>query len=90
MNTTTRETTMARRTKLDIPEPAVPTREEVRAWREAEGLTQAEAARIAGVGMRHWRSIESGRRPVPQWLGDALMARWGSAPRADEIRRKVM
>jgi DNA-binding transcriptional regulator YiaG len=67
----------------ECPEPRLPSREEVRAWREAEGLTQAEAARIAGVELRGWRRWELGGpsgRSVPQWLRDTLMMRWGSAP----------
>ena len=51
--------------------------------RAAEGLTQAQAAALAGVIARSWRRWESGERPVPPWLADVLLQRWGSAPREE-------
>lgn len=63
-----------------LPEPRVPSADDVRAWREDEGMTQTDAARVAGVSLVHYQRIETGRRAVPQWLADTLMQRWGSAP----------
>jgi len=53
------------------------TPEEIRDWREARDLTQAEAADIAGVDLRSWQRWEYGERRVPQWLGDVLRQRHG-------------
>ena len=63
-----------------VPEPRVHTPADLRAWREAEGLTQERAAKLAGVELRGWQRWESGERSVPQWLADVLLVRWGSAP----------
>jgi len=57
-----------------------PTPDELRAWRDAEGLTQERAARVAGVARLAWARWEGGTRPVPQWLADVLRQRWGTAP----------
>ena len=38
-----------------------PTKEQVRARREAAGLTQEAAASLIGVGGRTWQNWESGR-----------------------------
>jgi len=51
------------------------TPEEVRHWRETAGLTQREAAALAGVDLRTWQRWEYGERRVPQWLTDVLRAR---------------
>lgn len=63
-----------------VPEPRVPLPESLRTWREAEQLSQAAAARIAGVEPLAWGRWERGERPVPSDLVDLLMYRWGSAP----------
>lgn len=60
--------------------PPAATPDELRNWRESEGLTQTRAAQLAGVDLRAWQRWESGDRAVPQWLGDTLSARWGSCP----------
>ena len=60
--------------------PPAPTPDEVRAWREREGLTQARAGNLAGVERLAWARWEGGTRPVPQWLRDTLLQRWGTAP----------
>lgn len=57
-----------------------PSPDDLRAWRDAEGLTQERAAKLAGVELRAWQRWESGERAVPQWLADTLRQRWGSAP----------
>lgn len=64
----------------DPPKPTVPVPDDLREWREAEGLTQAYAAALAGVQRVAWARWEGGARSVPQWLRDTLMQRWGSAP----------
>lgn len=58
----------------------VPTPADLRRWRVDEGLTQADAARLAGVVWRTWHRWERGERTVPHWLCDRLRQRWGSAP----------
>lgn len=60
--------------------PPTPRPEDLRVWRDSEGLTQERAAKLAGVELRAWQRWESGERSVPQWLGDTLRQRWGSAP----------
>ena len=60
--------------------PPTPSPDELRAWREAEGLTQSTAARVARVGIRAWQRWESGERGVPENLSDTLVVRWGSCP----------
>lgn len=60
--------------------PPLPTAEAIRAWREAEGLTQERAAALAGVTRVAWARWEGGTRPVPDTLVDLLRQRWGSAP----------
>lgn len=60
--------------------PPAPTPDDLRAWREAEGLTQERAAALAGVERLAWARWESGDRAVPQWLRDTLLQRWGAAP----------
>jgi transcriptional regulator with XRE-family HTH domain len=52
----------------------------LRVWREKSGLTQAKAAELAGVTIRHWQRWEAGDVPIPQWLPDVLIQRWGDAP----------
>lgn len=58
----------------------VPDREDLRAWREAESLTQEQAAAVAGVDRVTWARWETEARDVPQWLADTLRQRWGTAP----------
>lgn len=41
---------------------------ELRDWRLAHGLTQAQAATWVGVSRRLWIRWEMGDRPVPKWL----------------------
>ena len=60
--------------------PPPPTPDDLRAWREAEGLTQERAGHVAGVKRLAWARWEGGTRGVPQWLADTLLQRWGSAP----------
>lgn len=60
--------------------PTPPTPDDLRAWREREGLTQERAATLAGVGQVAWARWETEARGIPQWLRDTLMQRWGSAP----------
>lgn len=60
--------------------PAIPTPDDLRAWRAREGLTQEQAGKIAGVKRLAWARWELGTRPVPQWLADTLRQRWGLAP----------
>lgn len=50
------------------------------AWRHREGLSQADAAEIAGVDLRSWQRWEYGERAVPQWLRDVLLQRHGTSP----------
>lgn len=40
----------------------------VRAWRKRHGLTQAQAAVLAGVNERSWRRWELGERQPPDML----------------------
>lgn len=47
-------------------------------WRRKEGMTQTEAAEIAGVKLRSWQRWESGDVEVPQWLSDVILHRYGS------------
>lgn len=63
-----------------LPEPHVPSPTELAAWMEAEGLSVAEAARIADVSPRHVGRWLDGTRNIPSWLSDVLAQRWGSAP----------
>lgn len=58
----------------------IPTSLAILAWREAHGLSQADAAEIAGVELRTWQRWEYGEREVPQWLSDVLRCRFGSGP----------
>lgn len=48
------------------------TGEELRAWREAAGLTRRDAAREAGLAHRNLARIETGKTPVPSGLADWL------------------
>ena len=57
-----------------------PTPADLRAWRKRAGLTQERAGKLAGVERLAWARWELGTRPVPQWLRDTLLQRWGSAP----------
>ena len=59
---------------------AIPCPVALRSWREDHGLSQADAAEIAGVDLRSWQRWESGERAVPQWLASTLRDRFGSAP----------
>jgi len=60
--------------------PPAPTPDDLRAWRESEGLTQERAGKLAGVERLAWARWETGTRSVPQWLADVLLQRHGSAP----------
>lgn len=71
---------LARARGEEIPEPVVPTPADLRAWRDAEDLTQDDAARLAGVARETWARWEIGTRAIPQWLADTLRQRWGTAP----------
>lgn len=55
----------------------IPTAADIRATREALGLTQAEAARRAMVSPRAWIKWESGERPIsaPAWALFRLRSR---------------
>lgn len=41
------------------------TGKDLRAWRGDNGLTQAEAAKAAGVSQEMWSMMESGRKAIP-------------------------
>ena len=41
---------------------------ELRAWRLAHGITQAEAAQWVGVSRRTWIRYEMDERTPPRWL----------------------
>ncbi len=41
---------------------------ELRHWRKAHGMTQAEAAHWVGVSRRLWVRWEQDDRPTPRWL----------------------
>ena len=46
------------------------------AWRDAlGGLSQAEAAELAGLSASAWQKWELGQRPLPGWLHDWLRYR---------------
>lgn len=60
--------------------PPAPSSDDLRAWREAEGLTQERAGALAGVQRLAWARWELGEREVPQWLADVLRQRWGTGP----------
>lgn len=60
--------------------PPDPAPDDLRAWRDREGLTQEQAGALAGVRRLAWARWEGGERSVPQWLRDTLLQRWGSAP----------
>lgn len=49
-------------------EKAFPTPAEIRHAREAAGLTQAEAAELAGYGAQpRWAEVEDGRKRMDPW-----------------------
>lgn len=48
--------------------PAKLTAARLRAWRDARGWTQAQAAEWYGCSEDAWRSYEIGRRPIPRPL----------------------
>lgn len=68
--------------------PPVPMPRDLKAWREREGLTQAEAGEVADnrdeikpeSKRRQWIRWEHGEETAPQWLREALQQRRGSAP----------
>lgn len=60
--------------------PPAPTPDELRAWREREGLTQTVAGRLAGATLSTWARWEAGTHPIPDTLRDVLLKRWGTAP----------
>ena len=41
-----------------------PTPQEIKAWRESAGLTQAQAAALIGYTARAWENWEQGIRPM--------------------------
>lgn len=65
---------MAKQSTRRTDAPQAPTAAEVRAWREARGLTQTAAATLAGVSARMWQYYEDGSVSIHPntWL--AIMA----------------
>ena len=67
----------------------VPTPEEVRALRVAAGLTQADAAEVAGLaGWRQWAGWESGERRPSAQSWELLLLRLGRHPRYILLERR--
>ena len=50
---------------------------DLRAWREAFGLTQAEAAHLLGISQKSYSRFETGQRFVKGPLAARLMERTG-------------
>jgi transcriptional regulator with XRE-family HTH domain len=46
-----------------------PLAERMRAWRDAKGLSQADAAALVGVSQRNWQNWEQGHRANPRING---------------------
>lgn len=58
-----------------------PGAEEVRAAREAAGLTQTEAARLIYCTLRAWQDWEGGQRRMHPGLWELWQIKIGEAPR---------
>lgn len=67
----------------DSPAPA-----EIRAARQAAGLTQSEAAACLHVTLRNWQQWEAGERRMHPALWDWFRVLAGQA-RLDDVRRRV-
>lgn len=51
---------------------------EIRAAREQAGLTQAQAAELAGYGAQsRWAELENGARTIDQWRWEYFLHRAG-------------
>lgn len=61
-----------------------PTREQVRARREAAALTQEAAATLLGVGARTWQNWESGRSRMRAGLWELFQIKTEPKWAADE------
>lgn len=61
-----------------------PTKEQVRARREAAGLTQEAAASLIGVGGRTWQNWESGRSRMRTGLWELFQLKANPTRTADE------
>lgn len=53
----------------------------LRAWREARGWTQQQAAEWYGSSREAWQSWELGRRPIPRPLAIRIVAESEPRPR---------
>lgn len=53
---------------------------ELRAWRQAQGLTQAQAAERFDMKQSAWANYESGNRAIPATLQAATVGEGGEAP----------
>ena len=53
----------------------------VRQWREARGLTQAQAAKLAGFGCgkRRWKEIETGQPPTKRGVSITTLSKVAKA-----------
>ena len=60
---------------------------ELKAWRMKRGLTQAEAARAAGISQEMWSMMESETKPIPPGFVPRG-ARPGSSPSRRGVYRK--
>lgn len=58
----------------------VPGRDDIRGARELAGVTQAEAARMARVGLRAWQKWELGERAISLTAWDLFRIRAGQMP----------
>lgn len=48
------------------------TADEMKAWRQRTGLSQAKAAQMIGCGRRSWQVWEAGEREIPRYIELAL------------------
>lgn len=57
---------------------------ELRAWRQAIGLSESHMARWWGYDRSTWGRWENGRYPVPPWLQRVVAFGWTELPRFGE------
>ena len=66
----------------------------VKQWREAKGLTQGRAARLAGFGggKRRWKEIETGQPPTKRGVSLTTVSKVAKAlgVRPTDIIKKVV
>jgi len=60
---------------------------ELNAWRKTHGLTETQAAEIAGVSQAMWNMVESGERKIDSRMRSAVLSYRGRPSLAGKLQK---